>query len=181
MLDKQTQTILAVAGQLTAEDLDLLRAVPIGTQALAPDQEQEVDPPGVSTTDESMPVAEDFRPQVDHPGIASRGEYERTRTRASKVSTACLGHEREKHAWWPVGTELAGVIGSERFTALVIENAAVKSGRSLLITSGAASGRLCLTPTRAAIEATEAWRQAHNLGRGGGVTNGWEFWQPVHH
>jgi hypothetical protein len=49
---------------------------------------------------------------------------------------------------------------------------------SLLITSGPASGKVCLTPTRAAIEATEAYRQTHNLGRGGGVTNGWEFWQP---
>ena len=31
---------------------------------------------------------------------------------------------------------------------------------------------------RAAMEATEAYRQAHNLGRGGGVTNGWMFWSP---
>ncbi len=35
-----------------------------------------------------------------------------------------------------------------------------------------------MTPTRATIEATEDYRQTHNLGRGGGVTNGWEFWSP---
>ena len=111
-------------------------------------------------------------------GSSSRGEYERSRTRESKVSTACLGAEREKHAWWPLGTEVVGQIGNEFFTAVVVENAAVKSGRSLKLTSGSAQGRICITPTRAAMEATEAYRQAHNLGRGGGVTNGWLFWQP---
>ena len=64
------------------------------------------------------------------------------------------------------------------FTATVVENAQVRSGRSLLITSGPAMGKVCLTPTRAAIEATEHYRQANNLGRGGGVTNGWDFWKP---
>jgi hypothetical protein len=107
----------------------------------------------------------------------SAGEYERQRTRESKVSTTCIGHEREKHDWWPVGTELVGRIGSEAFTATVVENTQVKSNRSLLITSGPANGRVCITPTRAAMEATEVYRQTHNLGRGGGVTNGWEFWE----
>ena len=111
-------------------------------------------------------------------GSSSRGAYERERTRESKVSTACLGVERDKHDWWPLGTELVGQIGSEEFTAEVVGNPRVKSGRSVLITSGPAKGTLCLTPTRAAIEATEAYRQANNLGRGGGVTNGWTFWQP---
>lgn len=110
-------------------------------------------------------------------GLA-RGEYERQRTRESKVSTACIGRERERHEWWPLGTELVGTLASETFTAEVIKNRQVKSGRSLLITTGPAAGMVCLTPTRAAIEATEAHRQALNLGRGGGVTNGWEFWQP---
>jgi len=77
-----------------------------------------------------------------------------------------------------VSTELIGRIGSETFTATAVENPQVKSGRSLLITSGPASGKVCLTPTRAAIEATEAYRRTHNLGRGGGVTNGWDFWSP---
>lgn len=77
-----------------------------------------------------------------------------------------------------MGTELIGQIGSEQFTAVVVENPAVKSGRSLRITSGAATGKVCITPTRAAIEATEDYRQAHKLGRGGGITNGWEFWKP---
>ena len=60
----------------------------------------------------------------------------------------------------------------------VVENPQVKSGRSVLITSGAAHGRVCITPTRAALEATEAYRQANQLGRAGGVTNGWTFWKP---
>ena len=111
-------------------------------------------------------------------GTSSRGAYERERTRESKVSTACLGVERDKHDWWPRGTELVGQIGGEFFTAVVVENASVKSGRSLEVTSGPAQGRICITPTRAAMEATEAFRQAHDLGRGGGVTNGWVFWQP---
>jgi len=111
-------------------------------------------------------------------GSSSRGAYERERTRESKVSTCCLGAERDKHDWWPLGTELVGQIGSELFTAVVVENSKLKSGRSLVITSAPAQGAVCLTPTRAAIEATEAFRQAHNLGRGGGVTNGWSFWQP---
>jgi hypothetical protein len=76
-----------------------------------------------------------------------------------------------------VGTELVGSMSQETFTAMVVENQQVKSGRSILITSGAASGKVCITPTRAAIEATEHYRQRHGLGRGGGVTNGWTFWQ----
>lgn len=111
-------------------------------------------------------------------GSHSRGEYERNRTRESKTSTTCLGIEREKHEWWPLGTQLVGHIVNEEFTSLVVENPSVKSGRSLLITSGPAQGRVCITPTRAAIESTEACRQICNLGRGGGVTNGWEFWKP---
>jgi hypothetical protein len=108
----------------------------------------------------------------------SRGERERQRTRESKVSTACVGQPRTPHAWWPLDTELEGRIGSEIFTATVVENSQVKSNRSLLITSGAAQGRVCITPTRAAMEATEDYRRIANLGRGGGVTNGWTFWQP---
>jgi len=111
-------------------------------------------------------------------GSLSRGAYERQRTRESKVSTECLGEERVRHDWWPLGTEVIAQIGSEFFTAVVVENTSVKSGRSLKITSGPAQGRICITPTRAAMEATEAYRHAQNLGRGGGVTNGWSFWQP---
>lgn len=108
----------------------------------------------------------------------SRGEYERNRTRESKVSTACLGAAREKHEWWPLGTELIARLDNDVFEATVVENTSVKSGRSLLITSGPAQGKVCITPTRAAIESTEAVRQANHLGRGGGVTNGWTFWKP---
>jgi hypothetical protein len=68
-------------------------------------------------------------------------------------------------------------MGPDIFTATVVENAQVKSNRSILIASGAAASRLCNTPTRAAVEATEAYRQAHSPGRGGGVTNGWDFWK----
>lgn len=111
-------------------------------------------------------------------GSLSRGEYERNRTRESKVSTACLGAAREKHEWWPLGTELVGHLGNEVVEATVVENTSVKSGRSLVITSGPAQGKVCITPTGAAIEATEVMRQSHQLGRGGGVTNGWTFWKP---
>lgn len=126
------------------------------------------------------PRALDSPSPIEQPAAKSlsRGEYERSRTRESKVSTACLGAEREKHQWWPLGTELMGELHGEKFTASVVENPHVKSGRSLLITSGPAQGPVCITPTRAAIEATEAYRQAHKLGRGGGVTNGWTFWKP---
>ena len=87
------------------------------------------------------------------------------------------GQPRTKHEWWPVGTKLIGRMRDQLFTAEVVENPRVKSNRSLLITSGPAQGAVCITPTRAAIEATEACRQANGLGRGGGLTNGWTFWQ----
>jgi len=196
MLDKNTEMMLKVASELTAEDLDTLRvAAPTAAASavveLPEAQETAGAPlPGEPSAAENtepfdgstavLPVHSRRRKPRNH-GSAStlpRGEYERQRTRESKVSTVCVGHEREKHDWWPVGTQLEGRIGSEVFTAMVVENAQVKSGRSVLITSGAASGKMCLTPTRAAIEATEAYRQANKLGRGGGVTNGWTFWQP---
>ena len=195
MLDERTEMMLKVASSLTAEDLDTVRAIAPGTAssavAEAPEaQESEEAPPAgePSASENTEPFdgstavmpARSRRRQPRNHGSAStlpRGEYERQRTRESKVSTVCVGHEREKHDWWPIGTQLAGRIGSEVFTALVVENTQVKSGRSVLITSGAASGKMCLTPTRAAMEATESYRQTHNMGRGGGVTNGWEFWR----
>lgn len=167
MLDRKTEQMLKVANMLTAEDLELLR----GTT-----------PPSVGEVVSPVePMAEEDPPEASiqggSPGLPA-GERERMRTRESKISTACVGNERPKHNWWPVGTELIGHMGSEAFTATVVENPRVKSGRSLMITSGPASGTVCKTPTRAAIEATEAYRQANNLGRGGGVTNGWTFWKP---
>lgn len=198
MLDKQTEMMLQIAATLTAEDLDTLRgdAVtrPSSQTSAAVANESPVtqamcDNVAVADIDTMAPAAVQERPaqqparppRTHTPASSSnlpRGEYERQRTRESKLSTACIGREREKHDWWPVGTELVGRMGSESFTAMVVENKQVKSGRSILITSGPASGKVCITPTRAAIEATEHYRQANNLGRGGGVTNGWEFWQP---
>jgi hypothetical protein len=202
MLDKRTEMMLQVASTLTAEDLDCLRGAVSDVMAPSCDDADEqmeaeqgpsvvadgpddtdghdansaspVDPAGPAPTTR---VAGRTRSRISQASTA-RGEYERQRTRESKISTSCVGHEREKHDWWPVGTELVGRIGSETFTAMVVENTQVKSGRSLLITSGPANGKVCLTPTRAAIEVTEHYRQANNLGRGGGVTNGWDFWQP---
>ncbi len=174
MLDKGTEMMLQMAGTLTAEDLDVLReSAPAGR----------IEPPVDGRPSEPDAVVEDDEPSIGaaEPGTPpfdpSRGERERSRTRESKISTACVGREREKHEWWPVGTELVGRLGSETFTATVVENPQVKSNRSLLITSGPASGRVCLTPTRAAIEATETYRQTQGCGRAG-VTNGWEFWRP---
>lgn len=166
MLDKQTEMMLQVASTLTAEDLEFLRS-------------------GVSadrTKVEACPSAPSLEPKPQPTKSAAagtqRGDRERQRTRESKVSTSCLGSERAKHDWWPVGTELEGRIGSELFTATVVENSRVKSNRSLLIASGQAQGSLCITPTRAALEATEHFRQTYGLGRVGGVTNGWTFWKP---
>ena len=172
MLDKRTEMMLEVANTLTAEDLDEIRA---GTGAAVAEEPlteaifEEALPPSNKSAQEPAPTSN---------AGATRGERERTRTRESKISTACIGQQRQEHEWWPVGTELVGHIGSEESTAEVVKNDKVKSGRSILITSGAAQGKLCLTPTRAAIEATEGHRQTHNLGRGGGVTNGWTFWKP---
>jgi hypothetical protein len=196
MLDERTEMMLKVASALTAEDLDTLRVLAPTTAASAVvelPEAQETDgsslPGEPSATDDTEPFdgsaavlpARSRRRQPRNHGSAStlpRGEYERQRTRESKISTSCVGHERERHDWWPVGTELVGRMGTEAFTAMVVENTQVKSGRSVLITSGPASGKMCLTPTRAAMEATETYRQVNNLGRGGGVTNGWEFWKP---
>ena len=170
MLDDKTRMMLEVTNQLTADDIELLR----GGAPIVPN------PPGPRPrTAKPDPVAAPTvqADQADSTRNA-RGAYERQRTRESKVSTTCLGTERAKHKWWPIGTEVVGQIGREFFTAEVVENRAVKSGRSLKLTSGPAQGRTCITPTRAALEATEDYRQARNLGRGGGVTNGWTFWQP---
>ena len=171
MLDKRTERMLDVANTLTAEDLDEIRGS-TGTAV--------VEEPPEEVIVERIPQNQDEPLQEPPQPIAAgatRGDRERSRTRESKISTACVGQQRQKHEWWPVGSELVGHIGSEEFTAEVVQNDQVKSGRSILITSGAAQNHVCLTPTRAAIEATEVYRQAHNLGRGGGVTNGWTFWR----
>jgi hypothetical protein len=195
MLDERTEIMLSVANELTAEEIVALRALAPATPAstvVELSEMEEMDeaslPGDLSAGDAGEPFdgstavtsAHVRRQQPrNHGGTSTlpRGEYERQRTRESKVSTSCLGHERGRHDWWPVGTELVGRMGSELFTATVVENLRVKSNRSILITSGPANGRICITPTRAAMEATEAYRQANNLGRGGGVTNGWTFWK----
>ena len=170
MLDEKTRMMLEVANQLTADNIELLKAgspmVPNTSEIGARNAESEPIPAPPSQAIQAGPVG------------TSRGAYERRRTRESKVSTGCLGKERAKHEWWPVGADLVGRIGNETVTATVVENTRVKSGRSILITSGLAQGKVCNTPTRAALEATEDHRQANNLGRGGGVTNGWTFWKP---
>ena len=195
MLDNQTETMLNVASKLTAEELDAIGVLTPATEEDAPAELPEDPESDGEPLAQELPAEEDSEPfdgstavvaeklRQSPPGTLgtsrkTRGEYERRRTRESKVSTACVGHEREKHEWWPLNTKLEGWIGGEVFTAVVVENPQVKSGRSLLITSGPASGKVCFSPTRAAIEATESFRQAHNLGRGGGVTNGWGFWRP---
>lgn len=168
MLDKRTQQMLQVASLLTEDELDEIRISAGNAGVITPE------PVAEPEQDEAEDGAEASTAGTD----PTRGERERQRTRESKVSTTCVGQARQPHPWWPLGTELIGHIGAEEFTATVMENPQVKSGRSLLITSGAAKGKLCITPTRAAMEATEAYRQANNLGRGGGVTNGWSFWNP---
>ena len=176
MLDKKTELMLQVADELTADDLDQIRkAAPL----VLPGERVAVSAPLSTSAEETAPVGTDNDVHRSVPADdPARGERERQRTRESKIATTCTGQERRKHSWWPLGTRLVGRVGSEVFTGTVVENPQVKSGRSLQITSGPAAGRVCITPTRAALEATEAYRQTHNLGRGGGVTNGWTFWQP---
>ncbi|MFH0900501.1 MAG: hypothetical protein V2A73_07720 [Pseudomonadota bacterium] len=196
--------MLEAASTLTAEDLEFIRSdgvVAVGTPKRIPGARARPKAPVseaatlVAAPNETAPAKADVDAQMSVCGLqanavrpsagvgpstagSSRGDYERQRTRESKTSTICVGEERVKHPWWPVGTELVGQIGREFFTATVVENLSVKSGRSVVITSGPAQGKVCITPTRAAVEATEAHRQANNLGRSGGVTNGWVFWQP---
>ena len=168
MLDDKARMMLEVANQLTTDDIESLKS----GSPIVPNREKPVATLAEPSPQPTCPVG------ADSAASSSRGAYERQRTRESKVSTTCVGNERAKHDWWPVGTEVVGQVGSEFFTAEVVENPSVKSGRSLKLTSGPAQGRICITPTRAALESTEDYRQANNLGRGGGVTNGWTFWQP---
>ncbi len=165
MWDDKTKMMLEAANELTAEDLELIKG-----QKSAPAMQAVVATP--------LPVPMKETQARARSGL-TMGERERARTRESKVSTACVGQPRTGHNWWPVGTDLEGRVGTERFAAQVVQNSRVKSGRGLLITSGPAMGRVCNTPTRAALEATESYRQASGLGRCGGVTNGWTFWKPV--
>lgn len=171
MLDKKSEQMLRIANVLTAEELDEIHGIAV----MPPVATEPADEPEVAAQNTEEPESCPTSPST---ADLCRGMRERLRTRESKVSTACVGRPREPHEWWPVGTELVGQIGNETFTATVIENPQVKSGRSLQITSGAAKGKLCITPTRGAMEATEAYRQTQGLGRGGGVTNGWSFWKP---
>jgi hypothetical protein len=168
MLDDKTRMMLEVANQLTADDIEFLKS----GSPIASNRKETVATPAEPCPQPTCPVG------ADSTTSSSRGAYERQRTRESKVSTTCVGTERAKHDWWPIGTELVAHIGGEEFTGEVVENARVKSGRSILITSGPIQGTVCITPSRAALEATEQYRQANNLGRGGGVTNGWTFWKP---
>lgn len=193
MLDKRTEMMLQMASTMTAEDLDFVRGIPPSEErrnhrqhegkeevpdAVAPAATTVAvavaEPESATAPEEATPAAPAAPTALD----PSRGARERQRTRESKVSTTCVGQARTPHPWWPIDTELEGRINGEVFTATVVENSQVKSGRSVLITSGAAQGRVCITPTRAAIEATEEYRRIANLGRGGGITNGWTFWQP---
>jgi len=170
MLDEQTRRMLEVADQLTGEDLEYLR----GSGPAAGSQVAVREPP---RRKQAKPPLQERSQSTPHSRVA-QGEYERQRTRESKIATVCVGSERPKHQWWPIGTELVGRIGPEVFKAVVVDNPQVKSGRSLQIMSGPVQGRICNTPTRAALEATEAHRNRYGLGRAGGVTNGWSFWQP---
>ena len=140
MLDKSTEEILRTASQLTAEDLEVLRATTPVTASASPEPLVAEDEP--VEAEASVAVPRSVPAELTVTGSA-RGKYERQRTRESKVSTSCVGHERLKHEWWPVGTELVGRIGAAVFTAEVIENPQVKSGRSVRITSGPASGQIC--------------------------------------
>ena len=133
MLDDRTRTMLEVANTLTAEDLEFIRSdgvVRMAERQRAPRKRAQRDSPSPAVAVavvEPPPAA----PAAASATASSRGEYERKRTRESKVSTECLGEERVKHEWWPLGTELIGQIGTEFFTAVVVENTSVKSGRAL--------------------------------------------------
>ena len=189
MLDKKTEMMLSVANVLTAEDLDQIRAsAPASTAVLDPptsvmenvrakEASHEAEEPPSGHAGPIQPRRKSTKSSPPRSAGITQGELERRRTRESKIATGCVGTSRQKHEWWPIGTELVAYINHERFTGIVMENPQVKSGRSIRITSGAATGTVCKTPTRAALEATEAYRQANNLGRAGGVTNGWDFWK----
>lgn len=190
MLDKRTEIMLQMASTLTADDLDYVRGMPPGGENPSPRQRRATgtatDAAATAAVAIAEPELESATTSAEEPAAVplapgpSRGSRERQRTRESKVSTTCVGQPRTPHPWWPIDTELEGRINGEVFTAAVVENSQVKSGKSVLITSGPAQGRVCITPTRAAIEATEEYRRIASLGRGGGVTNGWSFWKPKH-
>ena len=126
MLDKKTRMMLEVANELTTEDLALLRT---GTPIVPNSAESR---PVTAQAAKPVCAAEavtNATPAQASAGSTSRGEYERGRTRESKISTACVGQPRAGHDWWPLGTELVGSMGGQVFTAEVVENSHVKSGR----------------------------------------------------
>ena len=127
MLDKEAGSDVAGASTLTADDLDCLRGVAGAATVELPEEESEAAAPAAqdvadatcsgdrTETDDVPPAAPapqrpDRRVRRAAPTSAGvpAGEYERQRTRESKVATACLGKQREGHDWWPVGTELVG-------------------------------------------------------------------------
>jgi hypothetical protein len=166
MPDKTLEAMLTIANTLTADDPDCVRGSATAAVMESPNEGRGVVAPSVQAAAGRTRMDEDMESQESSPSshippasqpagyrrgaptsvtAASAGEYERQRTRESKVSTTCLGKPREPHAWWPIGTHLVGRIGSEEFNAIVVANPQVKSGCSLQIRSGAAAGRVCIS------------------------------------
>lgn len=118
MLDKKTEAMLAVASALTADDLDCFRGVAAVAAVRPPDEEIESAAPVVpDVTDRKCPDdhteakndspapqapqcvhAAGRRRAVSTSASITAGEYERQRTRESKVSTGCLGRQSEGHS-----------------------------------------------------------------------------------
>jgi hypothetical protein len=83
---------------------------------------------------------------------------------------------RPRHEWPDIGTILEADYLGQHYEAEVIAAARNKSGKAIRILSGPAAGNVCRSPSGAMLQATQAQRTAHDLGRTG-VANGWEFWK----
>ena len=81
-----------------------------------------------------------------------------------------------RHAWPEVGVILRANYHGQHYEAEVVEAPQLKSGKALKILTGPAAGKVCRSVSRAMLRATEAQREANDLGRKG-VANGWEFWR----
>lgn len=87
------------------------------------------------------------------------------------------GRRRQvKHEWPEIGTILEANYHGVHYEAEVIASARNKSGKAVKVITGPAAGQILRSPSGAMLKATEAQRQAQDLGKKG-VANGWAFWK----
>jgi len=123
-------------------------------------------------------TVEDYRWLEEHEVLshAATDAIKPVQETVSQDSKPQRKRRRPKREWPAVGTILEADYRRERYEAEVVTAPQLKSGKAVKVLTGPAAGEVCHSLTRAMLKATQAQRQAQNLGRTG-VANGWQFWK----